>query len=366
VSRELKSLRFRYADAVPDLAATVLGGPLPRLVGPGRLLEAAAYHRLGGILLEAEREGRVALPPQLREELEGHEWALTRRGAVQLAELPAIATAVRKACGSDPIVLKGPDAASLYPSRSQRTFSDLDLLLPRDALPLGSAALRELGYEHVVELNEEFGQRHGHDVHLLRRAPGGEIHVELHWRVGDDPAASALDHTSLRASAVPLDGGSGALRPGPADRMLVFAVHFLSDRKRRLVWANDLRLATLDVPDEAWEPVFDRPDALPWILDRALAHAESAFGAIRARPARPPAPPHFGPIRAIEASSAPIALHVGRLAQLSWRARLGYLREISIPTRTGLEGTVGGDEAPPWRLALRHARKAAVSTLPRR
>ncbi len=161
---------LRYPDAVPLLASLLLGGcddgavPLPRLV------EAAGYHRVGAHLLAAERDGRAALPTGLRSELERHEWALLHRSAAHLAALPAIAGAVREASGATPIVLKGPDATSLYVSRTLRAFGDLDLLVPRDALEPAAVAVESLGYERLVELRPGFGAEHGHDVHLVARS----------------------------------------------------------------------------------------------------------------------------------------------------------------------------------------------------
>ncbi len=170
----------------------------------------------------------------------------------------------------------------------------------------------------------------------------------------------------MLAAAGPLDGAPGALRPGPAERLLVFSVHFLSDRKRRLAWANDVRLAAIAAPADAWEAAFTRDDDLPWVLHRALDRVEEAFGPVRERPRPAGAPPPFGPIRAIDRWNAPAALHVGRLARLGWRERVRYMAQVAVPTRAGLEHTVGGDGAPAWRLALRHAGKAARSVVPRR
>ncbi len=154
--------------------------------------------------------------------------------------------------------------------------------------------------------------------------------------------------------------------PVLTDRLFVFSAHLLSDRKRRLVWANDLRLAALDAPPTAWEAAFGLDNALAWLFHRALDRVEAAFGPVRPRPRPIGAPPPFGPIRAIEAWDAPAALHLGRLAQLGWRERLRYAGQVALPTRAGLEGTVGGDGAPGWRLALRHAARAARSVLPQR
>ena len=359
-------MRFPYADAVPTLAALLAGRASRPAVEHARLLEAAAYHRLGGVLLAAARDGRIALDPRLRVALEHHEWQLVQRSAFHVAALPAVVAAIRRASEAEPIVLKGPDAASLYTSRSLRPFADLDLLVPRARLGNCVTEIEGLGYESLVELRPGFGETYGHDVRLLSRSERGDIGVELHWRIGDDMCTAPLDHARVASSALPLDNVPGVLRPGHTDRLFVFSAHLLSDRKRRLVWANDLRLAALDAPPTAWEAAFGLDNALAWLLHRALDRVEAAFGPVRPRPRPIGAPPPFGPIRAIEAWDAPAALHLGRLAQLGWRERLRYAGQVALPTRAGLEGTVGGDGAPGWRLALRHAARAARSILPQR
>jgi hypothetical protein len=68
----------------------------------------------------------------------------------------------------------------------------------------------------------------------------------------------------------------------------------------------------------------------------------------------------------VEELDAAASLHFGRLAALRGRDRAAYLRRVLIPSREGLRGTVGGDDAPTWRLVGRHVRAAAAGLRPRR
>ena len=98
-------------------------------------------------------------------------------------------------------MLKGPAAARLYPDPALRPFADLDLLLPRDRLEAGAAALAPRGFEPMVEFARGFAETLGHDLHLRRLVGRRSIDVELHWRVGDDELGRGLSHERLREGA---------------------------------------------------------------------------------------------------------------------------------------------------------------------
>jgi hypothetical protein len=105
---------------------------------------------------------------------------------------------------------------------------------------------------------------------------------------------------------------------------------------------------------------------LGWVLHRALDYATHHLGFERRRPLPPGRPPAWGPLRAVEELDVRASTHVGRLAALGWADRARYLREVLVPTREGLAGTVGGDGAPAWRLVGRHARAVALGLRPGR
>jgi hypothetical protein len=259
------------------------------------------------------------------------------------------------------VLLKGAAIADrFYPDPALRTFSDLDLLVPPAHLRRGAEALEALGYEERVEMRPGFGETHGHDIHLVREVGSQTVDVELHWRLGDDAIGEALSHETLLADAEPPPGDANVAYPSPGDQLLVCSVHLLSDRLKRLSWIEDIRRISATLDDHAWRGTFDRAEGLGllWVLHRALDYAERHLGLRRDRPLPAGEPPPFGPLRAVEEIDMGISLHLGRLAALPWSARARYLRDVALPSRAGLEGTVGGDGAPPWRLALRHLGRA--------
>jgi hypothetical protein len=277
-------------------------------------------------------------------------------------ELPGVVAA----CSEPPFLLKGPAVADRFYSDSRlRPFLDLDLLVPREELPGDVEALVAAGFAPREEFRPGFGEELGHDVHLVRGSGAGRVDVELHWRVSDDRLGEALSYDLLRSGAGEL---GGALVAAPPEQLLVLAVHLLADRAKRLDWIHDLALVGLASSPEEWRRTFELAGklGLSWVLHRALDYPAALVGFERPRPLPPGPRPAFGPLRAAEELDLRGSTHVGRLAALPWRKRPRYLRDVLVPTRAGLEGTVGGDGAPLWKLVGRHLRRAVAGLAPRR
>ena len=351
-----------YAQAVPTLAALLRGGEAAP-ADPAELAEGAVYHNVAGFVLAAADEGRISLPGEVAGRLERRFAVQTLRASLLRRELPEVVAA----CSNPPLLLKGPAVADrFYADPRLRPFVDLDLLVPRGELRGDVDALVAAGFKPVEAFRPGFGEELGHDVHLVRGAGAGRVDVELHWRVGDDRLAEALSYELLRAGAADLVGG--ALVPAVAEQLLVLAVHLLGDRAKRLCWIKDLALTGSAATAEEWLRAFElaRDLSLLWVLHRALDYPAELLGSDRARPLPAGPRPAFGPLRAAEELDLRASTHVGRLAALPWRERPGYVRDVLVPTRAGLEGTVGGDGAPTWKLVARHLHRAVAGILPRR
>ncbi len=365
IRREHLSLPF--ADQVPALLPLLEVGPeMPAVrpaTGAARLVDAALAHGLGLALAGAVGIGRAELPSAERRRLAR---ACAMRGARSLAlreELGAIAKLVSEACGgSAPICVKGPAVADrLYRDPGDRSFGDLDLVVPRDSLRESARAMAAAGWIEDVEFAPDFAASFGHELHLRRRRGGIWLHCELHWRIGDDPLCEALDYRLMADGAAPLPSRASVLAPAPPVDLLLLCVHFVGDRERRLIWLSDIRRAADAATTAEWAASFELAERLRlgWSLHRALDYSERYAGLARERAGHAPgAPPPFGPLRAVEELDLRASLHIGRLAVLRGRERLSYLRTILVPTAEGLDGTTGVDGAPRWRAALRHVRSA--------
>ena len=364
-----KPFALPAAGELPELRAVLVEEREVAPERPARFVEAAVRHRLIGTCSRALSEGRLRLPQPQSQALRDAEAVSALRSALLRRELAAVAPPLAEAIGAPPIALKGPAIADrFYPDARLRSFADLDLLVPRDDLGAAQVALGRLGYREKVELREGFGATHGHDVHVHRSLGRQRADIELHWRVGDDPLGSALDHGALAAGASPADGETAVAYPAPPDQLLVCSMHLLSDRLKRLAWVEDIRRISLALEEPAWRESFERARALGllWVLHRALDYARHHLGYVRERPLPAGEAPPWGPLRAVEELDLRGSLHLGRIATLPWRQRPGYLRDVLVPSRAGLEGTVGGDGAGRLRLAGRHLARAIRGLGPRR
>ena len=352
-----------YPSQVPELAAAILGNECaPR--DSARFVEAAAHHNLRGIVLAAALAGRVSLTRGEHELLEKGYRRQVARTSLLRRELGRIVPAVEAACGVAPVVVKGPAVGErFYLLRQERPYSDLDLIVPFQCLRDSVIALQSAGFVIVEELRPGYAERFGHDIHLRRWVGSMSVDVELHWRIGDDDVGTPLAHGHLLRSADLLPvGPADVLVPSAADQLLLLSVHLLSDRARRLAWVNDIRLVARAADPREWRAAFETAremgGGLDWVLNRALDYAEHHLGLDRPRPLPAGAPPRFGPLRAVEEFDLQASPHIGRLVALRGGERLSYLRAIVMPTRSGLEGTVGGDGAGLPTLVARHAVRA--------
>ncbi|MEP6977240.1 MAG: nucleotidyltransferase family protein [Thermoleophilia bacterium] len=346
---------------MPTLAALVRGDPAEP-IEPGALADGAVFHNVVGFVLAAADEGRISVPSAVAEQLSRRFAVQVVRSSLLRRELPGVVAALPQ----PPLLLKGPAVADrFYADPRLRPFVDIDLLVPREELPDGVKALVAAGFEPLEEFRPGFGEELGHDVHLVRGSGAGRVDVELHWRVSDDRLGEALSYDLLSSGAGEVGGALVAALP---QQLLVVAVHLLGDRAKRLDWIHDLALVGSASSTEEWLSAFELGQelGLAWVLHRALDYPAALLGFDRARPLPPGPRPAFGPLRAAEELDLRASTHVGRLAALPWGERPGYVRDVLVPTRAGLEGTVGGDGAPVWTLVARHLRRALSGLAPRR
>jgi Uncharacterised nucleotidyltransferase len=352
-------------EQVPELVELVTGRPVEP-AHPAAFRDAVAAHRVTGFADSAIKAGRLLVPEETARQLrDAHAFASLRAGLLR-RELGAIVPRLADACGTEPLVFKGPAVAeSLYEPRTLRPFTDLDLLVPRARIGAATEALGAIGYWPNLHLRPGFGERYRHDVHLSRRHGRQLVGIDLHWRVSDDPLGTQLDYEGIEPARLRIDGVEVAC-PNPADHLIVLAIHFLGDRQRRLLWIEDIRRAALAADDRQWNLAFERADrrGLSWVLNRALDYAAHHLGLERERPASSGTPPPWGPLRAVEAYDFAVAWDVGHLTSIPWRERPGYLRAMLLPTREGLRGAAADPDTPIWRLALSRAGRAFAGIRP--
>lgn len=320
---------------MPILTQVALGGDSSTDLGACGALtaafaHAAIYHGVAGQVLGAARTGQLELLTPVLRQLELAQATRMVTSALLRAQVSAIRRAIFHASGVEPVLIKGPAVADrFYVDPEERSFADLDFLLPRQGIAPAVQALSERLSYRQIKLPWPAGlERHGHAVELHRTLGVHTLLVELHWRVSDDPAAHALDHARVSARAHRWPGDTDVQVPDPALQLLLLAVHLLHHPQRALSWLIDIRRIVETHPDETWREAFSLADALGlgWVLHAALDDVERVTGVLRGRPSERPPPVAWGPLRIAQIlPEEHIGYHAGQLATLPWRERGRYL-----------------------------------------
>jgi hypothetical protein len=195
------------------------------------------HHRLQLLAASRMRARGENVPPELvREERMAAAVGLAARVLMQHA---------RRATDARIIVMKGPEAAALWPNPRLRAWKDLDLLV-EDAAAVQDALL-EAGF---VEVGDPAIYEHIHHLRPLT-LPGLPVCVEVHLRP-KWPTPDAPSFSELVAAAVPSSFGlSDVFAPKHAHHAVLLAAH---------AWEHDplSRLASLaDISAMAGEAGFD-------------------------------------------------------------------------------------------------------------
>ena len=61
-------------------------------------------------------------------------------------------------------------------------------MVARESLEDAKTALSAIGYEERIQFRPGFEVAHGHTLDLVRAVGRKSVHVEVHWRVSDDPS----------------------------------------------------------------------------------------------------------------------------------------------------------------------------------
>ena len=124
-----------------------------------------------------------------------------------------------------------------------RPVSDLDLLLPRDAVVHGQALLREIGFNARAPLSDDRVDRHHHLHAATKRVDGVLVQVELHHHALSEDYDVSMAFDDCRETPMTFDvGGREALTLGPHDMLRHLCRHLLGPlpRPMRLIWVADV------------------------------------------------------------------------------------------------------------------------------
>jgi len=273
--------------ALADPAPVGPPPPRPATLDPARACELAAWH---GVLPALARNLRRlgTSDASLKTLLEQAEERLRQSVVLSLVlrkRLEAIAAAFL-AAGIPALVLKGPEFADrLYDHPSLRPFTDLDFLLPRDAIADAGAALQALGYRRDPEPPGKYPGDYGEEAWRLDDPASGA--VELHWNLVNSPplrrrCSVEFGDLLVGGASLPREAQAGALpRATPSALLLTAAVHAaVSHRFDRLQPLCDVCQAARGAAgpvDSAWLAEAARRTGSGFALATALHLAGGAF-----------------------------------------------------------------------------------------
>jgi hypothetical protein len=169
------------------------------------------------------------------------------------AELLGIAEEFEKK-GIRMLALKGPVLSVLaYSQPASRTFCDLDLLVPPDAVARASDVLQARGYGPLVSTHEAQG------CHRIFVRDRDNATVELHWALFPPALQWPLEQTGIweRAQEVHI-GGKAVPTLGPEDTVIFLCLHGFKHRWSRLKWVCDMRFALQPASNVDWTAVVAR------------------------------------------------------------------------------------------------------------
>ncbi|MGD9571032.1 MAG: nucleotidyltransferase family protein [Thermoleophilia bacterium] len=201
-------------SAADDLLLTAA---VDRWIAAGADLDAVEEHRIGLLVAHRLRETGRPVPEEL---------AIDERDAqVLAATAPRVLEDVRAAVEGPVILVKGLEAAAVYPVPATRAgFGDLDVIVA-DA-PGAQRRLIAAGFEEVGDPADFVGLHH---LRPLRR-PGLPVLVEVHHRPKWVAWAPAPGIDELAEAALPgRSGVEGVLRPAPEHHALILAAHSWSN-----------------------------------------------------------------------------------------------------------------------------------------
>lgn len=225
--------------------------------GWNRLLAAARAERLIGTL--AYRLDDVAVPDSARLVLTDAKRDTAREGQQALWEADRAADAMR-ALDVKPILLKGTAyvAADLRAGQG-RFIGDLDILVPRDAMPAVERALIAAGWEWVKEdpYDDAYYRQWMHELPPMIHVERDRM-IDVHHTVLPLTARQTPDAAAMIADAISIANGLYIL--SAEDRIVHSVAHMLAD--------GDMQGGLRNL----WDIHCLLPDADPAALEARAAH----------------------------------------------------------------------------------------------
>ena len=219
-----------------------------------KLRQAAMAHGMLGHLHRLATACEAGVDSALLHQLGEVQRRLARRNLRQTGRLLLLLDQLRDV-GVEAMPYKGPVwAEALYGDIALRTWSDIDLLVRHEQVPLVREMLLAFGFEDGCRFNTKLLSR--------KRRGWGEIglslaevqfHLDVHWEISVGVGARSLDSEQVfsRAAHRTLLGRE-VLAPSAVDRLLIICASGTRDRWGTIEKLLGLAMQVRDVPPEIW------------------------------------------------------------------------------------------------------------------
>lgn len=292
--RELVSAALADPARVPGLSP----GQWDRLIRQARAARLAG--RLAVVLESAQL--LAAVPEAPRRHLEAARLFADQQRVAAQREVSLIRDALART-GVPIVLLKGSAyAMARLPVAAGRSFGDIDILVPREAIADVEAALMLAGWAslHRDAYDQRYYRQWMHEIPPMQHLRRGTV-IDVHHALVPPTARIAADSEKMRSACVPLEGLPGVFVLAPEDMVLHSATHLFMEGE---LDAGLRDLADLDallrdfgrepgfwqrLPARAGEVGLDRP--LFYALRHAREFLNTPVPAERARQARAGSPP---------------------------------------------------------------------------
>jgi len=207
-------------------------------------LRVVQRHRIFGLAHQGLKEVRLSIPPEICREIGARAVIMARENLAMAAEALRLQRLFDEA--HVPVLfVKGSSLAMLAFGNLGLTGSqDIDLLVPREALPAATELVARAGYRRFdpppgisdVQLRQLLPWRR--DLGFVHQTTG--LPIELHWRLFGNPHAMSEDSIMAASREVLLTDTMGLRTLGDEDLFAYLCMHGALHWWNRLKWLADV------------------------------------------------------------------------------------------------------------------------------
>jgi hypothetical protein len=236
------------SDRRTEAICAAASGPLDW----ARFLRVARRHRILGLAHQGLTEARLAIPPEIRREIGARAATMVRENLAMAAEALRLQRRFDEA-HLPVLFVKGSSLAMLvFGNLGLSSSQDIDLLVPREALPAATELVARAGYRRSdpppgisdAQLRQLLPLRR--DLGFVHQTTG--LPIELHWRLFGNPHAMAEDGIMAASREVPLNDTMGLRTLGDEDLFAYLCMHGALHSWNRLKWLADVNALLASTP----------------------------------------------------------------------------------------------------------------------